>query len=66
VGQTACSKPGHEMAESRSTCERRSGMPSKADLMEIEFYSKFNTADPDGLRCCHASDMLHAIECRRT
>jgi len=25
--------------------------------------SKCNTAGPDGLRCCHANKMLHALEC---
>jgi hypothetical protein len=42
------------------------GMALRANFMELEFYSKCNTAGPDGLRCCHANDMLHALECRGT
>ena len=25
--------------------------------------SKCNTTGPDGLGCCHANEMLHALEC---
>ena len=25
--------------------------------------SKCNTTGPDGLRCCHAQEMLHTLEC---
>ena len=42
------------------------GTVPRANFMELEFYSKCNTAGPDGLRWCHISDMLHALECRRT
>ena len=27
--------------------------------------SKCNTSRPDGLRCCHAKEMLHTLECGR-
>ena len=34
-----------------------------ASFRGLSSNSKCNTTGPDGLRCCHANELLHTLEC---
>ena len=38
----------------------------RRDIPLLSSNSKCNTSGPDGLRCCHANEILSTQECRRT
>jgi hypothetical protein len=43
-----------------------STMMSDASMYSLSSNSKCNTSRPEGLRCCHAHEILSTYECRRT